>query len=555
MGIANGFEQVQVGPSRLARFNEVVAILLRNDVWGLLREMTDDAPGKPPRPGRDAPAVRMRRTLEELGPTFIKIGQLLATRPDLISAPYVEEFQKLYDRTTPSPFEEVQRVIKEELGREIPEVFSEFDATAIASASIGQVHKARLRDGTLVAVKVQHVGIREAMERDFEILRGLLAFLERTFAASRVWQPTQHLAELQAMLERELDYRNEMRSTLRVAEDFRTDASVRIPRMYEALCGQRVLVMQFMEGIRYTRRDDPALADVDLPAVARTITLSMARQIFIHRLFHADPSPGNLLLVAPSSVAFLDFGAVGLVTERRARSILKLITSIAKSHVDEAGEAVVELCEQRGELDQKRFLNDVERVVDFFEREEVSVADPRLMEMILRMAREHRMLLPPDFVLITRALYQFEGVCRDMDPDYSLVGVLEPFAAELVWKNISNPKKQKELVEETVGELLRFGRTFPTVLNRVIRKVERNELSVKTEFSGLEDVKRTYGRGVLKSAFTLMMAALVIGLGIVYAGNDPGGRVGPFLFSALLVLAVWTLVMLVWSEAMKGKRD
>jgi ubiquinone biosynthesis protein len=537
---------------KLARFNEIVTILLRNDAWGLVRSMTSP----PPEGGEedDAP-VQLRQTLEELGPSFIKIGQLLATRPDLVPDRYVTELKKLYDKTTPSPYDEVRAVVRSELGRDIEQVFATFEAEAIASASIGQVHRATLKDGTKVAVKVQHVGIEEAMELDFEILRGLVSFVEKTFAASRLWQPREHLEELRLMLERELDYTVEMRNTQRVEHNFRHHPEVHIPRMYPELCTKRLLVMEFIDGVKFTRVDVPEMAGVDRTRIAAIVTHAMARQIFIHRLFHADPSPGNMMILPPDRVAFLDFGAVGAVTERRARSILRLITAFSKGDVEGACEAIIDLCEQKGEFDPKAFQTDVEKLLDFFEREGLSVADPRLMELILGVAKKHRMLLPPDFVLISRALFQFEGFCRELDPDFELVAVLEPFVAELLWKKISSPGSQKELIEETVGELLRFARSFPHTLNTLIRKVERNELSTRVEVAGLEGLKASQGRGVLKMSFTVMMAALVIGLGIVYAAPVPDDRAGQFLFAAGGLLIAWTLVMIFWSEAFKGNRE
>lgn len=538
--------------SRLSRFNEIVTILLRNDAWGLIRSMTR----VPPEGGEedDAP-LRLRMVLEELGPSFIKIGQLLATRPDLVPARYVAELKKLYDKTTPSPYGEVRRMVRSELGRDIEEVFAAFDPEPIASASIGQVHRATLRDGRKVAVKVQHGGIEEAMVLDFEILRGLVSFVEKTFAASRIWQPREHLEELRLMLERELDYTVEMRNTQRVAHNFRHDPEVHIPAMVPELCTKRLLVMEFVEGVKFTRIDAPEMAGVDRRKVATLVTHAMARQIFVHRLFHADPSPGNMMILPPDRVAFLDFGAVGVVTERRSRSILKLITAFAKGDVDAAAEAIIDLCEQRGEFDAKAFLNDVERLVDFFEREDVSVADPRLMELILGVAKKHRMLLPPDFVLISRALFQFEGFCRELDPTFELVEVLEPLVGELLWKRISSPGSQKELVEETLGELLRFARSLPHTLNTLVRKVERNELSMRVEVAGLEGLKASQGRGILKMSFTAMMAALVVGLGIVYASPVPDDRAGQFLFAAAGLVVVWILVMVFWSESFKGNRE
>ncbi|MEK6985166.1 MAG: AarF/UbiB family protein [Candidatus Thermoplasmatota archaeon] len=539
--------------SRLTRFNEIVAILLRHNAWRLLRGMLR-APSEKDEEAASRPE-RVRKLLEALGPTFIKLGQLLATRPDLVPKAYVEEFSKLYDQTPPSPPEEVQRVLREELCRDPSTVFATFETTPIASASIGQVHKATLMDGTPVAVKVQHVGTEERMVLDFQILKGLVTFIEKTFSGSRVWQPMDHLEELRLMLERELDYRYEMRTTQQVAANFASDPTVHIPAVYPMACGKRLLVMEFIEGTKLSRLDGPEVAAIDRPAVARNLTTAMAKQIFVHRLFHADPSPGNLMVQGTSTVVFLDFGAVGLVTERRAKTILTLISSIGKGDSEAAGEAILDLCDQRAELDLKRFQGDVERMVDYFERESVSVADPVLMDLIIGIARSHKMLLPPDFALITRALFQFEGFCRQLDPDFDLTAVLAPFVQQLVWRNLADPRAQKELIEETLGELLKFGRTVPHTLNTVLRKIERNELTTRVDLVGLEGIKSAQGRGVLKMAFTVMMASLLIGLGIIYGANVPSARVGQFLFGAGAVMAIWTLVMVLWSESFKGRRE
>ncbi|MGB1697773.1 MAG: ABC1 kinase family protein [Thermoplasmatota archaeon] len=534
------------------RFNEIVNILLKHDFWGLLRTIQR---GQITTVGDDAVTVRMRKILEELGPTFIKIGQLLATRPDLVPPEFSEEFKNLYDGTTPSPYPEVREVIRAELGGEIEEFFTDFSHEAIASASVGQVHIAHLKDGQKVAVKVQHVGIEESMLLDFQILEGLLTFIEKTFAASRVWQPTQHLEELRVMLERELDYQYEVKNTLKVAHNFRHDETVHIPSMYPDLCSKRVMVMEFIDGIKFAHPTELDRKGIDRKNVAKIITHAMAKQIFVHRLFHADPSPGNMMILGSNQVVFLDFGAVGQVTERRSKTILRLITGIGKKNVEDTVEAIVDLCEQTGEHDEKRFHTDVEKILDYFEREEVSVADPRMMEMIMDIATEHRMLLPPDFMLISRALFQFDGFCHDLDPDYELVSVLEPLVGELVWKNIANTKKQKELVEETVGELLKFARAFPHTLNQLVRRVERNELRTTIDIAGLEGFKQAQGRSTLKMSFTVLMAALIIGLGIVYSGPSPDEQSGQFLFGAGGLVVVWTLVMVFWSEAMKGNRE
>ncbi len=536
---------------RRSRFNEILTILLHHNVWGLMSTILR---GKPEAAGLEPAPVRLRKLLETLGPTFIKLGQLLATRPDLLEKEYVEEFRKLYDQAPASPSDEVARLLRDELGRDPTEVFAAFNPNPIASASIGQVHEATLRDGRRVAVKVQHVGIEEEMAADFRILRRIVGFIEKTFAGSRIWQPSDHLEELRLMLERELDYRYEMRNTQRIGANFRGDAKVHIPEVVPELCSKRVLVMEYLDGVKLTG-GPTVLDDIDGPLVARTLTEAMAKQIFVDRVFHADPSPGNILILPGNVLAFLDFGAVGIVTERRAKTILHLVTAIASSNVDGTMEAILDLCDQRAEVDMKRFRADVEKIMDHFEREQISVADPVLMDLIVGLTRSHRMMLPPDFALITRSLFQFEGVCRTLDPRFELVRVLDPFVAQVAWKNISSPGAQKDLVQETVAELWKFGRTLPHTLNTVLRKIERNEITTRVEVAGLEGIKSAQGRGVLKTGFTIMAASLVLGLALVYASPTPAQRIGQFLFGAAAVLVAWTLIMVFWSEAFKGNRE
>lgn len=543
--------QVLVRPSKMRRGNEILQILLSHDLVGILRQMQS---GIPNRQGL-GPEVRLRKLLEALGPTFIKLGQLLATRPDLVPQSYAEEFKNLYDGTTPSPFEEVAHLIHEETGKELHEIFDSFSEEALASASVGQVHEARLKDGTRVAVKLQHAGIQERVEVDFQILGGILSFIEKTFASSRIWQPTQHLDELRNMMDRELNYRIEMQNTQRVAHQFRHDDTVHIPHIYEEFSGKRMLVMEFVDGHKFSHPEQLDELGIDRKQVARVVTYAMAQQIFVNRFFHADPSPGNMKILASNQVAFLDFGAVGVVPERRAKAIFRLITGFSKGSVEESSQALIDLCDVVGEFDPRRFEAEVEKVLDFFERERLSVADPRMMEMTLNIAKTHHLLLPPDFLLINRALFQFDGFCRDLDPDYELVEVLEPLVGELVWKNITSTKNQKQLVEETVGELLKFARHAPHAMNSVLRRIERNELRTTIEVAGLEGLKRSHGRGVLKMSFSVMMAALIVGMAIVYAGADPDANAGPFMFGAGAVMIVWSLILVFWSEAMKGNRE
>ncbi|HET6403492.1 MAG TPA: AarF/UbiB family protein, partial [Candidatus Thermoplasmatota archaeon] len=461
---------------KLQRTVEISRILYRNDFFAMMRELAR-APRVPDAVGGTSVAIppdvprRVRKMLEELGPTFIKIGQLLGTRPDLVPKPFIDEFKHLYDKTTPSPFDEVRALIEEELGRPLAEVFDEFSETPVASASVGQVHFARLKTGERVAVKVQHPGIQERVRVDFEIMEPMVRFVENLFAASRVWQPREHLLEVQQMLARELDYRNEARNVQRVYEIFQNDPSVKIPKVYWGASARRVLTLERIEGVKLSNFDSAELKALDGKRLAEIITHAMARQIFEERIFHADPSPGNLMAISSDQVAFLDWGAVGTVSRRRAERVLALVLGFVRHDIDSVSQAIIDLAKGDGDVDMGVYMRDVERIMDYHERERASVGDPVVLEMILEVANKHRMLLPPDFMLITRALFQFEGLCRKLDPGYELVDVLEPYVQAYMRREAFKMNGDGSTVMAGAYEALQTIGGIPGRLNKVLRMV------------------------------------------------------------------------------------
>lgn len=540
--------------SKLQRTVEISRILYRNDFFAMLRDVAraERVPGTaagertiafPP----DMPR-KVRRMLEELGPTFIKIGQLLGTRPDLVPKPFIDEFKHLYDKTTPSPFLDIKALIERELGRSLKEVYAEFDEAPIASASVGQVHFATLLTGEKVAVKVQHPGIEERVAVDFEIMEPMVRFVENLFAASRVWQPRDHLLEVQAMLLRELDYRNEAKNEQRVFEAFAGDASVKIPKVYWAASTRRVLTLERIEGVKLSDFSNPELEALDGKKLAVAITHAMAKQLFEERVFHADPSPGNLMAIDSSTVAFLDWGAVGTVPRRRSERVLALILGFVRDDIDAVAQAILDLSRHEGDVDMPALLRDLERVMDYHERERASVGDPVVLEMIINIANRHNMLLPPDFMLITRALFQFEGLCKKLDPHYELVEVLEPYVFRYMRREAfhlgENPKEQ---VVAAAYEAFEMVRTLPPRLNKVLRMVENNELRVKIDVGRLNEQREREERRSLRLTFTILVAALIVGTGWIMASGN-GAALLPYVFASILFLLIWAFFSLYWTD-------
>lgn len=539
--------------SKSKRFNEIFRIMIEHRLTSLVKDLAElardpTALQAPPVAGNGAgPAsapLRVRRLLEDLGPTFIKIGQLLGTRPDLIPKAFVEEFKKMYDSTTPTPFPQVRKVIEAELGRAIDDVFSEISETPIASASIAQVHRARLRGGQVVALKVQHPGAEQRMRTDFEILRGIVQFTERVFSATHVYQPSKHLDEIRAMLNKELDFRNEVKVQAQFEQNFQALPEVKIPHVHQGLSTRRLVVMDFIDGTKFHERHLLKLSAEEQRNLARIITHAMAQQIFVDRLFHADPSPGNLLVLGPNQICFLDFGAVGQVTRRRSRLILDFLTSLRTGNHDEASRAVLDLCEPRGEPDPKRFQYDLERILDYYETESRTPADPVLLEKVVALGNKHGLVLPSDFMLITRALYQFEGMCHELDPEYDLVEVLTPFIQRTMRDRFLSPDLHPEQLAMAAQDLGRLFARLPTHVDRLLGQLEKGQLTQRIDLVGLADYKRHQRSVAFFIGFSVLVATGVLAATLGFAlGGEGGLRTGLFLAGAGLLL--WALVLLV----------
>lgn len=542
-----------IGKSK--RFNEIFHIMLEHRLPSLVTDMAAYARGRiePGTNGAASVPHRTRQLLEDLGPTFIKIGQLMGTRPDLIPQDFVDEFKKMYDQTPPTPFELVRARVEAELGKPLDAVFREFDPQPLASASIAQVHRAVLRTGEVVAVKVQHPGSEERMHTDFDILRGIVQFTEKVFAATRIWQPSQHLEEIRHMLNEELDFTHELRTMQQFEENFSAISEVKIPHAYAEHCTQRVLVMEFIDGTKFRNRHELRLSDQDGRNLARIVTHAMAKQIFVDRLFHADPSPGNLLLMGKNQICFLDFGAVGQVTKRRARLIFDFIAALNQGNLEETSHVIVELCEVHKEYDAKKFLQDLERIIEYYETMRAGPADPVLLQKIIDLANRHGLLLPSDFMLITRSLYQFDGMCKELDPDYELVRVLTPFIHRTLKERFLSPQQQAENLAYAAHDLGRFLGRLPGRLDQLMIKAEKGQLTTRLEIQGLEDYKRHNASGTYTLGFTLLV------IGVILAGTLGYGLAGPTGLRVALLLSLaaflfWSLVVVINRQSLNRQR-
>ena len=489
---------------------------------------------------------RMRRLLEDLGPTFIKLGQLMGTRPDLVPKAFADEFRHLYDKTKPTPYRQIKRVVEDELDRPIDDVFATFEREPVASASIGQVHFAELQNGDRVAVKVQHPGIHERVARDFEILEPIVSFVERVFAGSRIWQPQAHLEEMRVMLGKELDYTYEARNHQRVFENFEDDPNVKIPEIHWEHSGRRVLTLEYVDGIKLEDLDEGAIPSLDGESVAEVLTTSMAEMIFDHRLFHADPSPGNVLILDSNTIAYLDFGAVGYVTRRRAERVLGLLVGFQRDDLEMVAQNLIDLCNKVGPFEPGPFKNDLEQIMEFHDRERASPGNPEMLDMIIDTAEDHNLRLPPDFMLITRSLFQFEGMCRRLDPNYELIETLGPYIQQRLFERYLSPERQKDALIDIGIQGAELVKNAPGRINTILRKLEQDELSVNVELGGLDAYQEHQRGNVLRASLAAITASLLLAVALIMALGR-SGELGRFALVAAMLVLTWIFVM-IWLE-------
>jgi ubiquinone biosynthesis protein len=540
---------------KLRRMNEMLTILIKNGFLELMWKMGPKGFNFRPEALLEIEVseglpYRLRRMLEELGPTFIKIGQLLGTRPDLVPRPIIEELNNLYDSAASSSFSEIKNLIESELGLRMEDVFLHFEPEPIASASIAQVHRAVLKNGDKVAVKVQHPGIEKNIKIDFEILHTFARFIENEFASAKFWQPVDHLKEFEEMIMKELDFRIEAKNHQTVLNNFAGDRRIKIPKVYHEYTTKRVMTLEFIEGIKLSYLEAPELKRIDKRNIAKLITLSMVKQIFEDRIFHADPSPGNLMVMDSNTIAYLDFGAVGQITPKRRESVVHLVLGFTTGDVDRAARSLVELCNVVGELDEKSLVRDLDKILNYMQQEKKSIGDPIVFDRIIKISNKHNMLLYPDFMLITRALYQFEGLCRKLDPDYEPLEILAPYMKNLIEREMASPQKQLEMFKDAVEQYIKLARRLPGRLNTILRKIESSDLKIKTVLVGLQDLQEYFGKQVSRFGFTVITASILIGFSIIISTNNRA-LIADYALVCAIVIMIWVIITILSSDLMR----
>jgi ubiquinone biosynthesis protein len=487
---------------------------------------------------------------EELGPTYIKLGQILSTRPDLVPVDILEELTRLQDEVPPFPFEAVKGVIESEFGVPVEEVFDQLDEQSLASASIGQVHKALTRDGEPVAVKFQRPDIQKIIEVDLEIMLHLATLAERHIQEFEIHRPVKIVEEFARTLEKEIDYRNEATNMERIARRFLNLPHVYIPAVFREFTTSRVLTTELIEGIKISKIEAIVEAGLDQKIIADRVVGLVFKQAFEYGFFHADPHPGNIFVLADNVICLVDYGMMGLVDRATREAFVDLIDSVVHQQEVKTTQVLLNLTE----WDEEPDIRALEReVADFMGRhfykplKDMEIG--KLLQDLLHLTMRFRLRLPPDIFLMIKALSSVEGVGRALDPDFDLIAHARPFIQQVKLERFG-PKRISADVYDMMSRLLQFLQQFPKDLMDLTGMIRQQRLSLQLEHKGLESMLATQDQTSNRMSFAIIIAALIIGSALIVISEIPPlvygiSLIGIIGYLVAAIMGFWLLVAII----------
>jgi ubiquinone biosynthesis protein len=469
--------------------------------------------------------VRLRKALEELGPTFIKLGQVLSARPDLLPSAYTDELTNLQDNVPSFSFDKVKEQIKKEFGKDVDEIFDEFNKKPIAAASLSQVHQAKLKNGAEVAVKVQRPNIRRIIETDISILNRLAHFVEKRFSQSRFYQPSELVKEFSQIILQELDFYREARNIEGFCKNLDSGKAIFIPRVFWNFTTEKVLTMELAKGEKVNKVIQNKERKYNKKLVASRIINSFLEQVFQDGYFHGDPHPGNIFVLKNNAVAFLDFGIIGRLEDRDKNYLADLLVAINKKDTSRIIYIWKDM-EIMNPLEESPSLRQELRVFldKYYGLESKKIHLGRLMEELIDIMVKYNIKAPTSFALLTKAFINVEGVCRQLDSEFNMVSFVEPYAKELVKKRYSFKevlKKGSSLSKDFLG----FLEKAPQEIYFLSKGLREGKLSIGFKHEHLEDLTSVIDRASNRIAFGLITAALIVGSSFVMTLEE-----GSFIF-------------------------
>ena len=519
----------------LNRYQEILKIFVKYGFWDVVEKIKigllfDISKKILPRMEKKEYAVlgtpvRLRMAFEELGPTFIKLGQMLSVRPDLIPPQIAQEFTKLQDEVAPVSFEKLKPLLEETYSEDLLETFAEFEETALAAASMAQVHRARLKSGEDVAVKILRPNIHQIIKTDLEILFNLAELIAKYVPESELYDPVGIITEFSRTIRKEQNFVLEGRNIDIFRRYLQKEEYIKIPVVYWEYSSEKILVTEFIQGIKISDLAALDAAEIDRKQVAENGAKAILKQVFEFGLFHADPHPGNLFVLPGNVIVPVDFGMVGRIDEDMKEDLLNILRGI----VDKDSYRITRVLLNIGLIEnQINFRNLQHDLLDYLDRyygvplNQLDTA--QLLNEFMELVRNYRIKLPPDMVMMGKALTISEAVGRELDPEFNMFDLLIPYTKKMFYQRW-NPAYHYRHLNRLLDASIDLLKSLPEDIRNILLKLKRDQITVRFQHQGLEQFTRELDRSSNRISFALIIAALIIGSSVVIQLDK-----GPFLW-------------------------
>ncbi|QDL31715.1 ABC1 kinase family protein [Serratia liquefaciens] len=496
-----------------ARLKEISTVLIRYGLQDVIRllglsNLLSGAEGSSERQDGQTLPQRLRAALEALGPTFVKFGQILATRSDLLDASWTDELDRLHSQASTLSWEQLAPQIRADLKGDPHSLFAEFDETPLAAASMAQIYRARLHSGEAVVIKVLRPGLAKTIQADLRLLTYLAETVEQQTPALARYRPRQMVRALATALTHELDLTHEGNNCERVAQQFAQQPNVVIPKIYWQWSSQRLLVQEFLPGIAPENPQQLAAVGLDGPLLAQRGAQAFMKMVLEHRLYHADPHPGNVMALADNRVGFIDFGMVGQLSERRRNQLLLLLQAIAER--ESAG--IVNTLIAWSDSDPLDLLDLELAAQNFLDKQaSATLTLGKALTDLLVMVREHQLALPPDLVLLFKALITADGVLHRLDPHFDIIATLKPMLQQVMLQRYT-PEAVRRRMLALGGEALDASEELPQTLRLLMRRLKGGKISADINVKNIDQLSKALERAAITLAIAIVTAAFALGL-------------------------------------------
>lgn len=502
----------------LKRYRQIITVFFKYGFADIIDRMNLDAYLKLRRIiGKRSPdpkksltvSARLRMAFEELGPTFIKLGQIISTRSFIFPEEMITELSRLQDEAKPVPFAQIETLLQKELPDTVGQMIL-LDPGPIASASIAQVYRATLPGGQSVVVKIQRPGIESIIKTDMDILHDLAVMAERHIPESKQFNPVTMVYELNRALRQELDFVNEARNIDIFRHNFENFPGVHVPRVYWDYTSARVVTMEFIDGIKISEREKLLQAGIDLKKLVQTGANFILKQIFEDGFFHADPHPGNLLVTRDQILAPVDFGIMGRLDEWLMNEMAEISLATIRKDVNMILRSLINLGVLAETVDTNSLRQDIyELLLRYYGIPLKNISMKSAFSEILDIFSRHRLQAPANFLLLARTLGSYEDIGRKLDPDFNIIEEIKPYIQKLIFRRL-DPKKFAYETSRTLFDLFQLIRILPYEMELLVRRIRKGNLAIEFRHKGLEQLEREIDRASNRIAFGLIVAAIIL---------------------------------------------